>query len=1193
MPQPYTLEQQKAIALAKARKRKAQAMSAPGPEIGPMNQTAQMPFTVQQMPMDARRDWMEANAPNAVTQPQRGKTGIGEAVMLGTVDMGGPAATAPAAALGADVDADMSAALQDRPVSYRMGQGLSLAAGPGAIGWKAGEKGLTMLGSKLSPALGVTSKSIGDKAARYLGRGAGLGFLGLAENFGFNTLAEGRNQNRQDTGESQGMGDIGRGLEVAKDDAFNPIAAIAPAGASAIFRAGKYVKSGGQSFTPDAVAARVDQALTPSSGQTLPATLVGAIDPAAERQLVRLLSNEGGFGKDDITAALTAFEQSIEGGMEGAALASRLKDVFAEQLGERARKPIDDFLQGAGNRKGGESGRIVGETVAEDAPRLSQFLEDSANSRFGSANRYDTLEAAEQEMERIGQEGYETVFRNQPTNRPGVESLKEAVQFFAGSELAKPLRQIAAGKMMDIDQMIQVDPRRAAHWMQHTANLKARQASDAGDTVLANAYRDMREQLLRRLEADGVAPGYKKARMEFGDEFSNASALNFGDRFITVADDQMKLGKLLKEMEGMTPTEREAAFLSIRDAVLRPAMRRTEGGLPRMAIIGREPVLNALERLGPEGTAFANDVRKTAERVQRTQQIDPRTGSNTMNKQEAAQFAEKSVANPLVRALGNTMQNMGGDAAISGATGVFSPVMTGRAMLRKGGDMLANGRQGKIDALTELLTRDVGSAPRAPMSGDPTAGPANALGGSGGGSVSQSPAQQGVNALAPVKARGNAGFIRPDGGDAIMSASGAVTGGTFAPDMDGDGSVSLKERLAAGLAGGAAGYGLSRGGGAALKAIPPGYAARMEQAADVESIVNVLGTTNGKPKTSFTRAATAEEVEDASLQAIDDIAEALRSKGLAPDGATGRHQAQMHVMDGTRGPDDVPMRAFRQVARDRLAARGLEAPEELLRGESAMTNRGEGMLRERLTDALDEVRGNKPVPSASEELPGRGDQTQQGVSRNFDLEGWKPPTSGMGFSGGKPPPIKPDIPLGKGPKNGNRLGRGLEDLVREQNAPRIPKPPPMEPRRPSNALAAQEAPQAAPVPRKSMETPAHGDMGALGLLGIPGGLAAIFYGGPMLADAMGERERKQQFQKANSARETQLQGVRLPQGVMARRQELVQRVTGSKGQARRSAAEELDALDQEIDRALAGLPPAPSLKPNRPPLEQALMGNRR
>ena len=813
MPQPYTIEQQKAIALAKARKRKQAAMAGPGPEVGPLNETVKMPFTVQQMPLDARRDWMEANAPNAVTQPQREKTGMGEALMLGTIDMGGPAATAPAGALGADVDADMTAALQDRPVSFRLGQGLALGAGPGAAGWKLGEKAMTKAGSVISPAIGATSKSAGSKAVRYLGRGAGLGILGLAENFGFNTLAEGRNQNRLDTGESQGVGDVERGLEVAADDALNPVAALAPAAASGIFRVGKYAKSGGQTFTPDAVAARVDQALTPSSRQTLPATLVGAIDPAAEKQLVRLLHNEGGFSRDDITAALNTFEQSIQDGTELALLPSRLKDVLAEQLGERARKPIDDFLQGAGNRKGGESGRIVGEAVAEDAPRLSQFLEDSANSRFGSANRYDTLEAAEQEMGRIGQEGYETVFRNQPTNRAGVESLKEAAQFFAGSELSKPLRQIAAGKMMDVDQMIQVDPRRAAHWMQHTANLKARQAADAGDTVTANAYKDMRQQLLRRLEADGVAPGYQQARMEFGDEFSNAAALGFGDRFVSVAEDQMKLGKLLKEMEGMTPTERDAAMLSIRDAVLKPAMRRTEGGLPRMAIIGREPVLNALERLGSEGTAFANDVRKTAERVGRTQQIDPRTGSNTMNKQEAAAFAEKSVANPLVRAIGNTMQNMGGDAAISGATGVFSPIMTGRAMLRKGGDMLANGRQGKIDALTDLLARDMGSAPRSPMSGDPTPSGGGNVFAKGSKPVQQS-TQQPVNAFSPVKSAGVAG-LRSDAGTAAVG--GAVGGAAPAESTE-----DRVRNVFAGAAIGATGSRLDRmlpkrGGGAAAR----------------------------------------------------------------------------------------------------------------------------------------------------------------------------------------------------------------------------------------------------------------------------------------------------------------------------------------------------------------------------------------
>lgn len=420
---------------------------------------------------------------------------------------------------------------------------------------------------------------------------------------------------------------------------------------------------------------------------------------------------------------------------------------------------------------------------------------------------------------------------------------------------------------------------------------------------------------------------------------------------------------------------------------------------------------------------------------------------------------------PRMSSVTGTVAERPKDSLLDDGARIGMQVATGRwreALISAASMMRRRGyNQREIDAMGDLLLSNPQEGLRRlgvqlPNSGNGGAS-ANVFAG-GQQSVQQAPAQQGANVFAPVRAGGMAG-LRSDAGNAAV---GGAIGGMH-PDLDGDGEVTVGERLT-GIAAGAAGVTAAGPGLRRLKAIPPSYNKQLERAADVESIVNVLGTTNGKPKTSFTRAATAEEVEDASLQAIDDIAEALRSKGLAPDGATGRHQAQMHVMDGTRGPDDVPMRAFRQVARDRLAARGLEAPEELLRGESAMTNRGEGMLRERLTDALDEVRGNKPVPSASEELPGRGDQTQQGVSRNFDLEGWKPPTSGMGFSGGKPPPIKPDIPLGKGPKNGNRLGRGLEDLVREQNAPRTPKPPPMEPRRPSNVFA-PETPQPKPVER--------------------------------------------------------------------------------------------------------------------------------
>lgn len=541
--------------------------------------------------------------------------------------------------------------------------------------------------------------------------------------------------------------------------------------------------------------------------------------------------------------------------------------------------------------------------------------------------------------------------------------------------------------------------------------------------------------------------------------------------------------------------------------------------------------------------------------------------------------------------------------------------------------------QREIDAMGDLLLSNPQEGLRRlgvqlPNSGNGGAS-ANVFAG-GQQSVQQAPAQQGANVFAPVRAGGMAG-LRSDAGNAAV---GGAIGGMH-PDLDGDGEVTVGERLT-GIAAGAAGVTAAGPGLRRLKAIPPSYNKQLERAADVESIVNVLGTTHGKPKTNFTRTATAEEVEDASLQAIDDIADALRSKGLAPDGATGRHQAQMHVMDGTRGPDDVPMRAFRQVARDRLAARGLEAPEELLRGESAMTNRGEERLRGRLTDALDEVRGNKPVTSAAEELPRRGDQTQQGVSSRFNLEGWEPPTSSSGIAvngdagnalvggavgGAMPvdsqeerlrniaigavgaplagrigpsragtasagiPPIKSDVPLGQGPKNGNRLGRGLEDLVREQNAPRTPKPPPMEPRRPSNVFA-DETPQPKPVERDHTFAGDHDlNLGGWDYLLYGGGAlgGAAYFGKQWYdTDKANEEVSQRRLREMNAEREQFLAGQDLPPQLVEQRKRIAQLALNARGEKRRELTSQLRSLDFEIDQALPQLPSAPSMKPKQP-----------
>lgn len=530
--------------------------------------------------------------------------------------------------------------------------------------------------------------------------------------------------------------------------------------------------------------------IEPSVGRVFDTERFGSMTPREETRLVGLLGHAG-YGLNDIAAAFRAFEESVQGVDDLALLPSRLKDVLVDQLGPGAQKVVDDFLTGAANRSGTQGATTIASGVAEDKVRLGQFANDSAESRFGSASRFDTSEAADQEMARLGKEGYERVF-NQPATGD-LTDLGETLQFYAGSKLNKPLQQIAAGNMQSVEQMVAKDPRRAAHWMQSTAHQLADQADQAGNTPLANAYRTMRDNILKRLEP--ATPGYKEVRQQFGTEFTNQRALTAGDRFLSIAEDDMKLGQFLKQMEAMTPDERAAALLSIRDTLQKNMNRHTEGGLPRTAIVAREPVLNALERLGPEGTAFANDLRMIQQRAGRTTAIDSRAGSQTTPRQKADQFVDDVVANPISRRIGKAMETIGGDAAISGISGFLNPVMTGRAMIRGMGNAFANGRQRKADSLTDLLMRDAGAAPRLPMSGDT---PPTVTGG-GQAAPTNTLATPDQNAM-PQSNRVNA-FAASDSGHVATEVASELAGGAggfaFAPDVNRDGEVGIVERLGA------------------------------------------------------------------------------------------------------------------------------------------------------------------------------------------------------------------------------------------------------------------------------------------------------------------------------------------------------------------------------------------------------------
>ena len=722
--------------------------------------------------------------------------------------------------------------------------------------------------------------------------------------------------------------------------------------------------------------------IEPSVGRVFDTERFGKITAAEEKRLFGLL-DRAGFSANDVRTALSSFENSVQGLPDLAMLPSRLKDVLVDQLGPGAQKVVDDFLTGAANRSGTQGATTIASGVAEDKVRLGQFANDSAESRFGSASRFDTSEAADQEMARLGKEGYERVFSQPATG--DLTELGETLQFYAGSNLNKPLQQIAAGNMQSVEQMVAKDPRRAAHWMQSTAHQLADQADQAGNAPLANAYRSMRDNILKRLEP--AAPGYKEVRQQFGTEFTNQRALTAGDRFLSIAEDDMKLGQFLKQMEAMAPDERAAAMLSIRDTLQKNMNRHTEGGLPRTAIVAREPVLNALERLGPEGTAFANDLRMVMQRAKRTTDIDARAGSKTAKTMDTQKFVDDVVANPISRRIGKAMETIGGDAVISGMSGFINPVLTGRVAIRAMGNAFANGRQRKADSLTDLLMRDAGAAPRPPMSGDtpPTvtgggqAAPRNTL---------ATPDQN----VMPQSNRVNA-FAASDSGHIATEAASGLAGGAggfaFAPDVNRDGEVGIVERLG--------GAGVGAFGGAKLG----GAYKRGLDASKARTVADTFDF--GMP----------------SRGASDRVADARAVSKLKPldeetAGKLREEAVHMMLMERRKNPNiDMPTR-ISEIERELAESMGFQPPAALV-----PDNTGK-MLTDREALAL-----------AAADDPDAGVRVAAGRAVD-DLDDDIPPTKSSGFGGGKPK-IQKDIPLGTpkkaGPSrmDGNTIAKGYDD----------------------------------------------------------------------------------------------------------------------------------------------------------------------
>ena len=116
------------------------------------------------------------------------------------------------AQLGQDWEGEATRALEDRPMSFRLGQGAALAAGGTA---QLTEKAIANAPKLVAPSLAAkfAGEQALDKGARYGGRLAALGGIGAADYAAFNAVAEAPNQSRM-TGEPvDRMGTVLEGLK--------------------------------------------------------------------------------------------------------------------------------------------------------------------------------------------------------------------------------------------------------------------------------------------------------------------------------------------------------------------------------------------------------------------------------------------------------------------------------------------------------------------------------------------------------------------------------------------------------------------------------------------------------------------------------------------------------------------------------------------------------------------------------------------------------------------------------------------------------------------------------------------------------------------------------------------------------------------------------------------------------------------
>ncbi|KCZ47781.1 hypothetical protein [Hyphomonas sp. CY54-11-8] len=739
-------------------------------------------------------------------------------------------------------------------------------------------------------------------------------------------------------------------------------------------------------------------------GDVLNAELFGAkVERPVLKTIERMLIDSG-VSPNDISAGIVNIRQRLQSGDVSSGLPTRFKDELVKEFGEKARgvsKAVENQIRGGAARSGSASDAAVAAAVSEDNAAARELFSRSLDQFAGTASRPELRGQAIDQLGQIVEEQYKPILAQPIVDPAKKQALVDVLNLPRMQKLTTDLAEDAEREGIDLAQMIQNNPAEAAHWMQS----KARQLADDRGRVSASGrvlpdrtMSNRRQDILNALE-DAV-PGYREARMEFGDKYGVTQAVNFAKGFLSRAKDDVAVSDMAEEFSNMSQAQQQMAVASMRSILqgsaenVRYVDPEVGASALRTAEIGKEPVLRALSDVfGEQGTKIADDIKAIVSRTDANRRINPQaTGSDTTPKAEAIKFAMRNTRGPLQRGIGAVFGSVPSDLLGSALVGAPTPIGAARAASQGVGKMADRRAMSTVDKVTELLLARPQNAlapNNAPRGGSPPVS-----GGSIVDQIGQEAQTKPANALAPqqpMKSSGTATF----GNDLANAAVGGTVGGmggSFSGefiDYNKDGKIDETDKQIGFLIGtGVGAFGAPAGTRVGVKG----------QRFDMKG----SGPSGKLPKLKGSASVDVSRQGDTLTINMLKVPEGLRGTGEA-----------------SRAVDDILKQAD---------AEGLTV---FLTADPV----GSGGLSKSQLEAFYKRRGFVSNSGRNKDF-----RAQAGMVRHPQT-----PMRGAGISGPpKPPKLMKDVPRGKPPKGGNpNLGQG--NLIRQQyegkNPPRLPEGP--------------------------------------------------------------------------------------------------------------------------------------------------------